>query len=49
MGALGNRDFRRLWPADLASQFGNRIDVLASAVIMVCSPVRKLRDLPASP
>lgn len=29
MGALGNRDFRRLWLADLASQFGNRIDVLA--------------------
>ncbi|GAB3138494.1 MFS transporter [Amycolatopsis stemonae] len=29
MGALGNRDFRRLWLADLASQLGSRIDVLA--------------------
>jgi len=29
MGAWGNRDFRRLWLADLVSQFGSRIDVLA--------------------
>jgi predicted MFS family arabinose efflux permease len=29
MGALGNRDFRRLWLADLVSQLGSRIDVLA--------------------
>ncbi|MEV6644744.1 MFS transporter [Amycolatopsis sp. NPDC051371] len=29
MGALGNPDFRRLWVADLASQLGSRIDVLA--------------------
>jgi MFS family permease len=29
MGTLGNRDFRRLWLADLASQLGSRIDVLA--------------------
>ena len=29
MGVLENRDFRRLWLADLASQLGSRIDVLA--------------------
>ncbi|WP_230863054.1 MFS transporter [Amycolatopsis camponoti] len=29
MGALQNRDFRRLWLADLVSQLGSRIDVLA--------------------
>ncbi|MEU0797839.1 MFS transporter [Amycolatopsis sp. NPDC005961] len=29
MGALENRDFRRLWLADLVSQLGSRIDVLA--------------------
>ncbi|MEV6829231.1 MFS transporter [Amycolatopsis sp. NPDC051102] len=29
MGVLGHRDFRRLWLADLASQLGSRIDVLA--------------------
>ncbi|WP_410668217.1 MFS transporter [Amycolatopsis sp. cmx-4-68] len=29
MGALRNRDFRRLWLADLVSQLGSRIDVLA--------------------
>ncbi|SFW49876.1 MFS transporter [Amycolatopsis australiensis] len=29
MGALANRDFRRLWLADLVSQLGSRIDALA--------------------
>ncbi|MDT7798709.1 MAG: hypothetical protein QOI78_2142 [Actinomycetota bacterium] len=29
MGALRNRDFRRLWLADLVNQLGSRIDVLA--------------------
>jgi predicted MFS family arabinose efflux permease len=29
MGVWGNRDFRRLWLADLVSQLGSRIDVLA--------------------
>ncbi|WP_255482254.1 MFS transporter [Amycolatopsis sp. SID8362] len=35
MGVLGNRDFRRLWLADLASQFGSRIDVLAVPLLAV--------------
>ncbi|HEY3471539.1 MAG TPA: MFS transporter [Amycolatopsis sp.] len=35
MGALGNRDFRRLWLADLASQLGSRIDVLAVPLLAV--------------
>jgi MFS family permease len=35
MGALGNRDFRRLWFADLASQLGSRIDVLAVPLLAV--------------
>jgi MFS family permease len=35
MGALGNRDFRRLWLADLLSQLGNRIDVLAVPLLAV--------------
>ncbi|WP_370970134.1 MFS transporter [Amycolatopsis sp. cg9] len=37
MGALGNRDFRRLWIADLASQFGSRIDVLAVPLLAVAT------------
>ncbi len=35
MGALGNRDFRRLWLADLVSQLGSRIDVLAVPLLAV--------------
>ncbi len=35
MGVLGNRDFRRLWVADLASQLGSRIDVLAVPLLAV--------------
>lgn len=35
MGALANRDFRRLWLADLASQLGSRIDVLAVPLLAV--------------
>jgi MFS family permease len=35
MGALGNRDFRRLWLADLASQLGSRIDVLAVPLLAI--------------
>lgn len=35
MGVLGNRDFRRLWLADLVSQLGSRIDVLAVPLLAV--------------
>jgi MFS family permease len=35
MGALGNRDFRRLWLADLVSQLGSRLDVLAVPLLAV--------------
>lgn len=35
MGALANRDFRRLWLADLVSQFGSRVDVLAVPLLAV--------------
>ncbi|MFF1610885.1 MFS transporter [Amycolatopsis sp. NPDC058278] len=35
MGVLGNPDFRRLWLADLASQVGSRIDVLAVPLLAV--------------
>jgi predicted MFS family arabinose efflux permease len=35
MGVLRNRDFRRLWLADLASQAGTRIDVLAVPLLAV--------------
>lgn len=35
MGVLGNRDFRRLWLADLVSQLGSRVDVLAVPLLAV--------------
>src|SRR4051812_24971782 len=35
MGVLRNPDFRRLWLADLASQLGSRIDVLAVPLLAV--------------
>ncbi len=35
MGALANRDFRRLWLADLVSQLGSRVDVLAVPLLAV--------------
>ncbi|QKV76835.1 MFS transporter [Amycolatopsis sp. Hca4] len=35
MGVLSNRDFRRLWLADLVSQLGSRIDVLAVPLLAV--------------
>ncbi|MDX3188665.1 MFS transporter [Streptomyces sp. MN03-5084-2B] len=35
MGVLRNRDFRRLWLADLASQVGSRIDVLAVPLLAI--------------
>ncbi|WP_410607248.1 MFS transporter [Amycolatopsis sp. lyj-109] len=35
MGVLGNRDFRRLWLADLVSQLGSRIDVLAVPLLAI--------------
>ncbi|KDN16626.1 MFS transporter [Amycolatopsis rifamycinica] len=35
MGVLRNPDFRRLWLADLASQVGSRIDVLAVPLLAV--------------
>ncbi|MGW4061701.1 MFS transporter [Amycolatopsis sp. NPDC004747] len=35
MGVLRNRDFRRLWLADLVSQLGSRIDVLAVPLLAV--------------
>ncbi|MFB9686991.1 MFS transporter [Amycolatopsis plumensis] len=35
MGVLRNRDFRRLWLADLVSQAGSRIDVLAVPLLAV--------------
>ncbi|MCR6489740.1 MFS transporter [Amycolatopsis sp. OK19-0408] len=55
MGALGNHDFRRLWLADLVSQFGSRIDVLAvpllaatalSASVFEVSVLRTAETLP---
>jgi hypothetical protein len=35
MGVLRNPDFRRLWLADLVSQLGSRIDVLAVPLLAV--------------
>ncbi|WP_372667854.1 MFS transporter [Amycolatopsis kentuckyensis] len=43
MGVLGNRDFRRLWLADLVSQLGSRVDVLAVPLLAVTTLPTQLR------